>query len=109
MDQLDAATDPVVTVDVATDGAGTPIVTIAGELDVGNVDAVDTAVAPVLLTRPARLIVDVRGLRFADSSAIALWLRWAASVDEFELRDPQPLLRKVIKMMGLAEKMELDQ
>jgi len=108
MDQLGAAADPPVTVDVASDGAGTPIVTLAGELDIGNIDAVDAAVAPVLLTRPARLIVDVGGLRFADSSAIALWVRWAASVDGFELRNPQPLLRKVITMMGLAEKMELD-
>ena len=54
---------------------------------------------------PARLVVDVSELRFADSSAIALWVRWAARVPEFELRDPSPLLQRVVTAMGLAEKL----
>ena len=44
-------------------------------------------------------------MRFADSSAIALWVRWAGAVSEFELLDPPPLLRRVINAMGLADKL----
>jgi hypothetical protein len=39
---------------------------------------------------------DLRGLRFADSSAIALWVRWSTAVHEIELRDVSPFLRRVI-------------
>jgi anti-anti-sigma factor len=92
--------------DVAPDEDGATV-TIRGELDVANVDALDAAVAPVIDGGAKRLVLDVRELRFADSSAIALWLRWAAEVDEFELRDPPPLLRKVIASMGLAARLKL--
>ena len=92
---------------VASDGAAEATVTIRGELDVANVDAIEAAVAPVVAGGIERLVVDVRELRFADSSAIALWLRWAGAVGQFELREPSPLLRKVIASMGLSAKLRL--
>jgi anti-anti-sigma factor len=105
VDDLEPETPPQVSFNVATDVAGAVIVTIGGELDISNVDSLEAEVARVLAGEPTRLIVDVGGLRFADSSAIALWVRWAASVDEFELRDPSPLLRRVLTGMGLADKL----
>lgn len=44
----------------------------------------------------------MRAVRFADSSAIAQWVRWSMAVGEFELREPSPLARRVIDAMGLA-------
>jgi anti-anti-sigma factor len=96
---------PQMTFDVAAVENRTAVVTIAGELDIANIEPLDAAMAPIIETRPERLVVDVSGLRFADSSAIALWVRWAASVGEIELKDPSPLLRRVITSMGLGEKM----
>jgi anti-anti-sigma factor len=107
VDDLEPETSPHVSFNVASDVAGAVIVTIGGELDISNVDSLEAEVEPVLAGEPARLIVDVGGLRFADSSAIALWVRWAASVAEFELRDPSPLLRRVLTGMGLADKLAL--
>jgi anti-anti-sigma factor len=78
-------------------------VSVGGELDITNVDRLASAVAPALEREPARLIVDVHGLRFADSSAIALWVQWATGVPEVELRDAGPLLRRVVDSMGLTE------
>jgi anti-anti-sigma factor len=78
-------------------------VTVSGELDITNIDALASAVAPALEREPARLIVDVRDLRFADSSAIALWVQWATSVPDIELRDVTPLLRRVVDSMGLTD------
>jgi anti-anti-sigma factor len=77
-------------------------VTVSGELDITNVDALATAVAPALEREPARLIIEVSDLRFADSSAIALWVQWATSVPDVELRDVPPLLRRVVESMGLS-------
>ena len=51
------------------------------------------------------LVVEVGDVSFADSSAIAMWVRWAGAVPQFELRDPSPLLRRVIRTMGLGVKL----
>jgi anti-anti-sigma factor len=81
----------------------TVTVTVSGELDMSNVEALGAAVAPALEHHPVRLIVDARELTFADSSAIALWVRWSTAVPEMELRDAPPLLRRVVDTMGLTE------
>jgi anti-anti-sigma factor len=78
-------------------------VSVSGELDITNVEALGAAVAAAIEHEPSRLIVDARELRFADSSAIALWVQWATEVPEIELRDPSPLLRRVVETMGLAD------
>ena len=78
-------------------------VRINGELDITNVDALESAVGSALERHPGKLILDLSGLRFADSSAIALWVRWSTAVHEIELRDVSPILRRVIDSMGLAD------
>lgn len=82
---------------------GTVTVTLSGELDMTNVDALAAAVEPALDQEPERLIVEVQDLSFADSSAIALWVQWATKVPAIEMRDVPPLLRRVVESMGLTE------
>jgi anti-anti-sigma factor len=105
MDELEPKADPAASFTGAIDADGNAVVTISGELDISGVDALEARVAPLLERRPPRLIVDASGLRFADSSAIALWVRWATLVEDFELRHPTPLLSRVIAGMGLTEKL----
>jgi hypothetical protein len=52
-------------------------------------------------------VIDLARLRFADSSAIALWVRWASMVGAIELRNASPLLRRVVTTMGLSERLGL--
>ena len=82
-------------------------VTVSGELDITNIDALASAVAPALERKPARLVIEVGDLRFADSSAIALWVRWATAVPDIELRHVPPLLRRVVASMGLTETLKV--
>jgi anti-anti-sigma factor len=89
--------------DVAEDADDRLTVRISGELDITNVDALEAAVSSALERHPGRLVVDLSGLRFADSSAIALWVRWSTAVHEIELRDVSPILRRVIDTMGLTD------
>ena len=49
----------------------------------------------------------MRDVRFADSSAIALWVQWASHVPEVELRGGSPLLRRVVESMGLTETLNM--
>jgi anti-anti-sigma factor len=108
MERLGAAKIPEMTFEVARKD-GTSIVTVSGELDISNIERLEAAVAPIIETKPKRLIDDIRDLRFADSSAIAVWVRWAAVVGEIELRDASPLLRQIITRMGLAGRLQLTQ
>jgi anti-anti-sigma factor len=78
-------------------------VRISGELDITNVDALEAAVSSALERHPGRLVIDLSGLRFADSSAIALWVRWSMVVHEIELRNASSILRRVIDAMGLTD------
>jgi anti-sigma B factor antagonist len=93
--------DNEMTFDVESED-GTATITVRGELDISNIDRLEASAAPVIEQRPQRLVVDVGGVRFADSSAIALWVRWSGVVGEVELRSPSPLLRQVLTKMGLA-------
>lgn len=92
-------------VEVVSADADSVRIKVAGELDISNVDVFEREVAPVLSTTPQRLIIDAGELKFADSSGIALWVRLAGTVREFELSNPSPLLRRVIVTMGLASKL----
>ena len=105
MDNLEPMPESLATLEISTTPDGTALVRIGGELDMSSVDRLEVQVAPVLADLPPRVVVDVGDVRFADSSAIAMWVRWAGAVPEFELRDPPPLLRRVIHTMGLAGKL----
>lgn len=105
MDDLDA--ESLLDVEVASPAPETVTVRITGELDLSNVERLEAQVAPALEEHPRHLIVEAGELEFADSSAIALWLRWSTQVERFELRDLSPLLRRVLAAMGLDERLEL--
>jgi anti-anti-sigma factor len=92
---------------LSRDDQGAPLVTLRGDLDMAGTDELDAAVGPIVAGSPDRLVVDVSGLRFADSSAIALWVRWANAVRQIEIHEPSPLLRRVIERMGLAQRLRL--
>ena len=80
-----------------SDRAGLVLVNVAQS----NHARLHAAVDPVIADSPARLVLDVSGLRFADSAAIALWVTWANAVGELELRHPSALLRRVIETIDL--------
>jgi anti-sigma B factor antagonist len=105
VENVDPASGSLASFDISVGSDRSVSVVIGGELDMSSVDRLEADVERVLATGPPRLVVDVGGVRFADSSAIAMWVRWAGAVPEFELRDPQPLLRRVLFTMGLAEKL----
>jgi anti-anti-sigma factor len=102
MENLDPMPPALATFEVTRAPDGALTVRIGGELDMSSVDRLEAAVGRALAVAPPRLIVDVGAVRFADSSAIAMWVRWAGAVPEFEMQHPSPLLRRVIRTMGLG-------
>lgn len=108
MDELNGPQAPAeFEFELLTGQAGTLTVRVSGDLDLSRVDELDGAVDPMLVDGVDRLIVEATGLRFADSSAIALWVKWASAVPHLELRDPNPLLTRIVESMGLGQLLHL--
>lgn len=102
MAELNAKRAPMTFELLAADD-GAPVVKVAGELDITSIEELEQAVQPLLDRDPERLVIEASSLQFADSSAIALWVKWSTVVRRLEIRNPPPLLRRVIDSMGLAQ------
>jgi anti-anti-sigma factor len=105
VDEVDP--ESLLEVEVSSPTADTLSVRLCGELDLSNVERVEAQLAPELARHPRHLILEAARLEFADSSAIALWLRWSGEVERFEVRELSPLLRRILTAMGLEGRMEL--
>jgi anti-anti-sigma factor len=103
MDELDDADDPTGTAEVTTDAAGFPVIRLAGEIDMSNVDALRVVIDPVMESAPARVDFDLAALEFMDSSGIALLLRVAAKTQTVRVRQPSDIVRRLIEATGLTE------
>jgi len=76
---------------------GTPVISVAGELDLTNAKEVRSAIEAVVSDHGQLIVFEVSDLTFMDSSGIAL----LASVTRQVLRDPTPIVRRLIEMTGL--------
>jgi anti-anti-sigma factor len=107
MAELGRTAGTELTYELTEDPDGCPVVRLKGELDMTTAPKLETAVEPIVTAAPSRLVVDASELKFADSSAIALLVRWANMVRHVEIRQPPDLLRRVIVRMGLADRLEV--
>lgn len=99
--------DARLTFDLSEGQDGVPLVRLKGELDMTTAPELESAVSPVIASKPGRLVIDAAGLEFADSSAIALFVTWANAVPQVEIRQPPELLRRVIARMGLSGRLQV--
>jgi anti-sigma B factor antagonist len=90
------------------DPAGQPIVTISGELDLASVEAVRTAIEPLLAESPKIVTFDLEGLSFMDSSGIALLVQVSNRVGNVKLLNASSIVRRVLEATGLLELFGLD-
>jgi anti-sigma B factor antagonist len=102
MADLNMAGGAPVTVRTAHEGA-TPVVSIAGELDLSNADAVRSAIENELNADTPKLVFELSGLQFMDSSGIALLASLAQSVPEVELRHPTDIVRRILEITGVDQ------
>jgi len=108
MGELSGAAGAWLGVELTQSHDGVPVVKLEGELDMTTAPRLDMALEEVTAAAPERLVIDAAGLQFADSSAIAVLVRWANQLGHLEIRDPPELLRRVIVRMGLSERLKID-
>jgi anti-sigma B factor antagonist len=91
-----------ITLSTRVDPGGARVVSVAGELDSSNAQMLADTMATLLAERPERVIFELGALRFMDSAGIAVLVRTAADVETVEIRDPSPIVRRVIEVTGLT-------
>jgi anti-anti-sigma factor len=87
----------------ARDDAGVRVVRLVGEIDISNADALGEKLDRVVGDGHERLVADLSGLEFMDSSGIAMLLRAAKRVESITVRNPAPVVRRIIECTGLAD------
>jgi anti-sigma B factor antagonist len=95
-------------IDAESARAVPPKLALAGELDSSNAQRLEAAVAPIVEQGPERVVLDLSELRFMDSAGISVLVRLAAEVQTVEIRDPSPIVRRVIEVTGLTSVLQVD-
>jgi anti-anti-sigma factor len=86
---------------------GVFVLDLGGELDVSNFEAVRSQVDALLGADPRSVVVDLGSLSFMDSSGIALLVGIGNRVDDLRVRNPTPVVRRIIELCGLADALGL--
>ena len=102
MADLDPA-DRALTVASVRDENGTPVIYLSGELDLISAGQFSTAIDTALGTHPTSLILDASNLTFMDSSGIVLLISATQRAAEVQVRNPTPIVRRLIELTGLSE------
>jgi anti-sigma B factor antagonist len=82
------------------------IVTIAGEIDLYTAPRLHSELAALLTEgMPARVVIDMSGVEFCDSTGMNVLLsclrRARERGGELEIADPKPAVRKILQVTGL--------
>jgi anti-sigma B factor antagonist len=91
-----------IAIETASVAGGVPVVTLSGELDSSNAASLHAAMTSILAERPDRVVFDLGDLRFMDSAGIAV-LIGVSKVSEVQLRNPSPIVRRVVEVTGLSQ------
>jgi anti-sigma B factor antagonist len=99
MAELDPAT---LQIDMRLDSTGTQVVILSGELDSSNAASLHERVASIPPRPARRLIFDLTDLRFMDSAGIAVLISAEAKANSVSIRNPSPIIRRVLEATGLS-------
>ncbi|MFI6130577.1 STAS domain-containing protein [Micromonospora sp. NPDC051141] len=109
----DRASTGALTVAPADAGAGRVVLMVTGEVDMATADELALALADLLRRRPLhRLLVDLAGVRFLDSSGIRTLLEAAQDAQHrgchLVLVNTPRNVRRVLEIAGVATVLGLD-
>lgn len=100
MDELDSRANAQIAVAAGPGGIAT--VSVSGDVDIANADALKATVASVAAGMPQRLIFDLSELRFIDSAGIAVLLYATECGAPVEVRNPSAAVRRVVELTGMS-------
>jgi anti-sigma B factor antagonist len=94
------------TVEVETDG-NLPVLIVRGELDAYSAPTLDASVEELIAGGSRRLVIDLEGVGFIDSSGLRSLIRARKQLGDeasaLQLRRPQPSTVRLLEITGLTE------
>lgn len=106
MADLDPPGHEALTVDVLHEN-GTAVVRLSGELDLTSCDQARTALDAALSGHPRSVILDIGALDYMDSSGLVLLVQMTSAVQQVQVRNPSPIVRRLIELSGLSEMLHI--
>lgn len=98
-----AALEPDQYLAVESRDGDVPTLLLRGELDSSNVSVLEREVQAILALRPAQVVFDLSELTFIDSAGLAVLVTTANTVGQVAVRNPSPILRRVLAATGLTD------
>ena len=89
--------------ELVSEVAGVVTFTISGQFDLSTEQIVRDRLRPAITAATSKLILEVSGLTFMDSSGLAVLLMTAREVPAIELRNPSEIIRRLITIAGLDQ------
>jgi anti-sigma B factor antagonist len=96
------AEPPTVQVEMRLDPTGVQVVVLSGELDSSNAASLQERLASIPPQPAEPLILDLTGMRFMDSAGIAVLIGATTRASSVSLRNPSPIIRRVLEATGLT-------
>jgi anti-sigma B factor antagonist len=87
----------------AQSDAHTWLITVEGEVDLSNRDHLQAMVDTAVGAGPAKLVFDLAGLRYLDSSGLSVMIAAVRQATEVEIRAASPGIRQLFEISGLTE------
>jgi anti-sigma B factor antagonist len=100
--ELPTPEPPTVQIAMHLDPTGAHVVVLSGELDSANAATLKERLTSIPPQPAQRLIFDLTGLRFMDSAGIAVLIGAMANASGVSLRNPSPIIRRVLEASGLS-------
>ncbi|GGM70573.1 anti-sigma-B factor antagonist [Thermopolyspora flexuosa] len=102
----DGASVPAVELKVSTRvTAGNAVMTIVGEIDLYTAPRLQAEFARLLEDGPSRVVIDMSGVEFCDSTGMNVLLSALKRLRErgggLEVAAPRPAVRKILQVTGL--------
>jgi anti-sigma B factor antagonist len=101
------ATEGALTVRTRREGEAV-VLEVTGELDLATAELVRTTLDQVHAEAPARLVIDLRGLTFMDSTGLALFVSETAQAEagfELEFWPGPPAVQRLFEIAGVRDRL----
>lgn len=89
--------------EVSEPSPGCLLVALGGDYDIATLGPLEPQLGALLNSNAESVVVDLAGLRFMDSSGVAVLLRIARRFGEVEVLNPSPIICRMIRGLGLSE------
>jgi anti-anti-sigma factor len=103
MAELEDGQATAIAITTGRDPDGTPVLRVSGQLDISNASTLEDALMKAAEAKPRTIVFDLAELEFMDSAGISVLVRARSEVGEVRLRNPSPIVRRLIEITGLAE------